>query len=43
MHVCVRDGSGVICKDDEGDDMVVVSGRNYIGRSIIVCQRKGET
>ena len=26
-----------------GDDMVVVSIRNYIGRSTIVCPRKGET
>ena len=26
-----------------GDDMVVVSIRNYIGRSTVVCPRKGET
>ena len=26
-----------------GDDMVVVSIRNYIGRSIVVCPGKGET
>ena len=26
-----------------GDDMVVVSRRNYIARSIILCPRKGET
>ena len=26
-----------------GDDMVVVSIRNYIGRSTIMCSRKGET
>ena len=26
-----------------GKDMVVVSIRNYIGRSIVVCPRKGET
>lgn len=26
-----------------GDDMVVVSIRNYIGRSNVVCPRKGET
>ena len=26
-----------------GDDMLVVSIRNYIGRSTIVCSRKGET
>jgi len=26
-----------------GDDMVVVSRRNYIGRSIVACPRKGVT
>ena len=26
-----------------GEDMVVVSKRNYIGRSITMCPRKGET
>ena len=26
-----------------GDDMVVVTGRNCIGRSIVMCSRKGET
>ena len=26
-----------------GDDTVVVSGCNYIGRSIAVCPRKGDT
>ena len=26
-----------------GDDIVVVSIRNYIGRSTVVCPRKGET
>ena len=26
-----------------GEDMVVVSMRNYIGRSTVVCPRKGET
>ena len=31
-----------VCKDD-GDDMLVVSLRNYIGRSTVVCPRKGET
>jgi len=25
-----------------GDDMAVVSRRNYIGRSIVVCRRMGE-
>ena len=42
MHVHVR-RVGRYAKMMRGDDMVVVSRRNYIGRSIIVCRRKGET
>ena len=41
-HACERRVGGY-SRMMRGDDMVVVSIRNYIGRSIIVCPRKGET
>ena len=41
-HACER-WVGRYARMMRGDDMVVVSIRNYIGRSAVMCPRKGET
>ena len=41
-HACER-RVGRYSRMMRGEDMVVVSIRNYIGRSTVVCPRKGET
>ena len=41
-HVCER-RVGRYARMMRGDDMVVVSICNYIGRSTVMCPRKGET
>ena len=36
----MRETGQEACTNDEGGDMAVVSRRKYIGRSIVLCQRK---